>query len=86
MNPNSAEGRKLIAAIDKQFINVVGPIGQILIEEAKSLWRQKQWSGPSALRNYVKALSSNIDTKADKESFVQQTSQIVMDAAAAQNR
>ncbi len=79
-------GRQLLATIDAQFIDIVGPIGQLLIEDAKLLWRQKQWNGPSALRNYIKALAANIDSKPDRERFIQETSQTVMDAAANHNK
>ena len=72
--------RKLIMAVDACFIDIIGPIAQLLIEDAKNLWRQKKWQGPSAMRNYIKALAVNIDTAADKQQFLQLTSQIIMDA------
>ncbi len=74
--------RKLLAAIDACFTDIVGPIAQLLIEDAKQLWRQKQWHGHAALRNYIKVLAMNLDTTADKQEFIRLTSQIVMEAEA----
>jgi len=81
MNANKTSGTQLIGAIDEQFINFVGPIGQLIIDDAKNLWRKKQWKGPSALRNYIKFLSENIDSKNDKEQFIQLASRHALEAA-----
>lgn len=86
MDSHANINRQLIADIDQQFIDIVGPIGHLLIEDAKNLWRKKQWKGPSALRNYVKALSANIDSKTEREQFIQFTSQSAMNAAAQRKR
>jgi hypothetical protein len=86
MISNSPTGRKPISTIDDLFVDIVGPIGQLLTEDAKNLWRQKQWQGPSALRNYIKALANNIDSVKDRERFIKESSRVVMDAAAAQNK
>ncbi len=81
MNNRKTASQLLISAIDDQFINLVGPIGQIILGDAKHLWRKKQWHGPSALRNYIKYLSENIDTSSDRERFLQLANSYAMDAA-----
>lgn len=86
MNDKEFDSQALLAEIDQHFIDVVGPIGQLLAEDAKTLWRRKQWKGPSALRNYLKVLTAQIESKSDREQFIQITSQTIMERAAKQRR
>ncbi len=74
--------QQLLKKINVQFVEIVGPIGKLLIEDAIALWKQKQWKGPSALRHYVTALANNIDDSKDKEQFIKATSELAMAAVA----
>jgi len=78
-------GLDIVAKIDKLFIEQVGPFGQLLIEDAKDLWRQKGWKGPSALRHYVSALALHLDQPSAKDAFVKATNQVVMNATSVRN-
>ena len=80
MNDQRSSAEKLMKQIDELFIDCVGPIGQMLAEDARQLWRRNQWKGPSAFRNYIKVLASNIDSPSDKERFSKQTNQLLLDA------
>lgn len=84
MEPRKVANQNLLNAIEVEFISVVGPIGKLIIEDAKNEWRQKKWQGHAALRNYLKFLSTNIDSKAQREHFIAQTSRLAMEAAAKQ--
>jgi hypothetical protein len=80
MNAKESAGSRLLADIDKNFIEIVGPIGSFIIEDTRLLWRQKAWKGPSALRHYVTELAKNIDNKKEKENFIQTASKLAMAA------
>lgn len=84
MNAKDSAGSKLLANVDKNFIEIVGPIGSFIIEDSRLLWRQKGWKGPSALRHYVTELAKNIDDRVEKENFIQAASKLAMAATSAQ--
>lgn len=63
-------GKALLRAINRRFIDEVGPVGDLLIEDAFNLWRSKQWRGPSAFRHYIKALAFNIENNVLRERFL----------------
>ena len=84
MSLKDSASSTLLAKIDKEFINTVGPIGTLIIEDARLLWRSKAWKGHSALRHYVSELAKNIDNDGEKEQFIQTTSKLAMVATSAQ--
>jgi hypothetical protein len=63
-------GKILLDAINQRFIDEVGPVGDVLIEDILNLWRREQWRGSSAFRHYIKALAVNIDNKILRERFL----------------
>jgi hypothetical protein len=85
MNVKESAGSKLLASIDKEFIEIVGPIGSLIIEDTRLLWRKKGWKGPSALRHYVTELAKNIDDNSEKQNFIQAASKLAMAATSARN-
>lgn len=74
------ESSRLIAQINDHFIDAVGPIGELLIDDVKALWRQKGWRGPSAVRHYINALARNIDQEPMRKRFLERTSQLIFNA------
>lgn len=71
---------QLLEAIDKLFVESVGPFGQVIVQDTKALWKRKQWHGASAFRNYVKTLADNIDSNDERNEFIQATSRLVANA------
>jgi hypothetical protein len=86
MNAKDSLGAKLLADIDKEFINIIGPIGSMIIEDTRLLWQKKAWKGPSALRHYVNVLASNIDDEDEKNAFIKTTSKLAMTATASRKQ
>lgn len=41
------------STVNRRFIGDAGPIADLLIDDAKRLWRQQQWRGPTAFRHYI---------------------------------
>lgn len=78
MEQRRVANQQLLQDIDSEFISLIGPIGKLILEDAKNEWRKKQWQGHAALRNYLKFLSANFDSKAQREQFINRTSQLVM--------
>lgn len=77
MAAQGSRSQRLLALIDQEFKSAVGPIGEILIEDTRQIWRRKGWKGPSALRHYINELASNIDSERDKRAFLEATSKVV---------
>ncbi len=73
--------RKLIATIDALFSELVGPIAQFIVEDAKATWKEKQWKGPAALRHYISLLAKNIDQGSEKMEFLKKTNELVMNSS-----
>jgi hypothetical protein len=70
----------LLAAINQRFINEVGPIGELLIEDTKRLWHHQRWHGPAAFRHYIKHLADNIDDVDLQERFLADAGQMLLQA------
>jgi hypothetical protein len=77
MAAQGSRSQRLLAMIDVEFKSAVGPIGEILIEDTRQIWRRKGWKGPSALRHYINALAANIDSERDRQAFMTATSKVV---------
>lgn len=73
-------GATLLAAINERFIEDVGPVGSILIDDTIQLWRSKRWHGPSAFRHYITNLAANIDNKTLKERFLHDAGRLLLNA------
>lgn len=73
-------GKALLLAINKRLIDEVGPVGDLLIEDAFNLWRTKQWRGPMAFRHYIKSLAGNIENKILRERFLRDTERFLLEA------
>lgn len=79
MNP----AKTLLLAINQRFIDDVGPIGDLLIDDAKRAWREQNWRGPVAFRHYIKNLASNIENNHCQQRFLDDAGQLLLHA---QNR
>lgn len=77
MATQGSRSQRLLALIDQEFKSAVGPIGEMLIEDTRQIWRRKGWKGPAALRHYINELASNIDSERDKRAFLEATSKVV---------
>ncbi|HKK57344.1 hypothetical protein [Marinobacter sp.] len=77
MATQGSRSQRLLELIDQEFKSIVGPIGELLIEDARKLGRRKGWKGPSAPRHYISALAANIDSERDREAFLDATSKVV---------
>lgn len=77
MATQGSRAQRLLALIDREFTAVVGPIGELLIEDTRQLWRRKGWKGPSAPRHYISALAAHIDSERDREAFLSATSKVI---------
>lgn len=73
-------GTILLAAINARFIEDVGPVGSILIEDTIQLWRSKRWHGPAAFRHYINHLATNIDNRTLKERFLRDAGHLLLEA------
>ncbi len=73
-------GKALLNAINHRFIDEVGPVGEVLIEDTLNMWRTKQWRGPSAFRHYIKALANNIENKILRERFLHDVERFLLAA------
>ena len=77
-------GQTLLEGINQRFIDEVGPIGEVLIEDTLKLWQANQWKGPTAFRRYIKNLAENIDNLVLRQRFVQDVERLLL--AAQRNR
>lgn len=77
MATQGSRSQPLLTLIDQEFKSAVGPIGDILIEDTRQIWRRKGWKGPAALRHYISELASHIDSERDKQAFLEATSKVV---------
>lgn len=77
MATQGSRSQRLLELIDREFTSVVGPIGELLIEDTRKLWRRKGWKGPSAPRHYISALAANIESERDRKAFIDVTSKVV---------
>lgn len=77
-------GKALLHAINQRFIEEVGPIGDMLIEDAFNSWRLKQWRGPSAFRHYIRSLAENIENLVLRERFVRDAERFLLEAQSRQ--
>jgi hypothetical protein len=68
----------LLVDINRRFVRAVGPIGELLIDDARRLWRQQQWRGPAAFRHYIKNLADNIDDTPLRQRFIKDADQLLM--------
>lgn len=73
-------GKALLQAINQRFIEEVGPIGDLLIEDAFNTWRLKQWRGPSAFRHYIRFLADNIENTTLRNRFVHDVERLLLEA------
>ena len=71
---------QLLSSINQQFINVVGPIGNLLIDDAKAMWQRKQWHGRAAIRHYITFLAEQIDDVSQRQKFAKDMSQLLYEA------
>lgn len=71
-------GKALLTAINLRFIEEVGPVGDLLIEDAFNLWRRKQWRGPTAFRRYVESLAENIENQVLRERFLRDSERLLL--------
>jgi len=81
---NHDPGQRLLEDINQRFIDEVGPIGEVLIEDTLKLWRINQWRGPTAYRRYLKCLAENIDNLVLRQRFVRDVERLLL--AAQRNR
>lgn len=81
---NQNPGQALLDDINQRFIEEVGPIGEVLIEDTLKLWQLKQWRGPTAFRRYIKCLSENIDNLVLRQRFIHDVERLLL--AAQRNR
>lgn len=77
-------GKALLYAINQRFIEEVGPIGDLLIEDAFNAWRLKQWRGPSAFRHYIRSLAGNIENLVLRDRFVRDAERFLLEAQSRQ--
>ena len=73
-------GRVLLEEINQRFIDEVGPIGEVLIEDTLKLWRLNQWRGPTAFRRYLKCLAENIDNLVLRQRFIHDVERLLLTA------
>jgi hypothetical protein len=71
-------GQTLLAGINQRFIDEVGPIGEVLIEDTLKLWRLNQWRGPTAYRRYLKCLAENIDNLVLRQRFIHDVERLLL--------
>lgn len=76
----SDAGNALLDDINQRFIEEVGPIGEVLIEDTLKLWRLNQWRGPTAFRRYLKCLSENIDNLVLRQRFIHDVERLLLTA------
>lgn len=72
--------QSLLKGINQRFIDEVGPIGEVLIEDTLKLWDLKQWRGPTAFRRYLKCLAENVDNQVLRQRFVQDVERLLLSA------
>jgi hypothetical protein len=72
--------QNLLDEVNNQYVDLVGPIGRMLIDDAETLWVKKHWREPYALRNYVRFLAENIPADEDRQAFIKQSGQKVINA------
>lgn len=80
MTSRDTASSQLLRDINQHFIEIVGPIGEMLIDDVRIEWRRKKWQGPSALRHYINALAGNIDQAELRKRFLDQTGQLIYEA------
>lgn len=68
----------LLNDINHRFIDEVGPIGEVLIEDTLKLWKINQWRGPTAFRRYLKCLAENIDNHVLRARFVHDVERLLL--------
>lgn len=73
-------GQALLADINQRFIDEVGPIGEVLIEDTLKLWHRNQWRGPTAYRRYLKCLAENIDNVVLRQRFIHDVERLLLTA------
>lgn len=73
-------GQTLLEDINQRFIDEVGPIGEVLIEDTLKLWRLNQWRGPTAFRRYLKCLAENIDNLVLRQRFIHDVERLLLTA------
>ncbi len=73
-------GQRLLNEINQRFIDEVGPIGEVLIEDTLKLWQISQWRGPTAFRRYIKCLAENIDNLVLRQRFTHDVERLLLTA------
>lgn len=71
-------GSALLHDINQRFIEEVGPIGEVLIEDTLKLWQLNQWRGPTAFRRYLKCLAENIDNLVLRQRFIHDVERLLL--------
>jgi hypothetical protein len=77
---NQNPEQMLLNDINQRFVDEVGPIGEVLIEDTLKMWRVNQWRGPTAFRRYLKCLAENIDNLVLRQRFIHDVERLLLTA------
>ena len=61
--------------INRLYIELVGPIGELLIDDAEALMHKHQWQGERGIQSYIRFLAENIQCPTARNTFLSASGQ-----------